>query len=333
LVATPSSNGGADGPALGPRTALDSGSPGPSPAAADQAAATQQPDAQKPQAPQRRKPPKVVPAAPSRTPRQGDLVCGECGEANPSARKFCSRCGASLIDAVVVKIAWWKRLLRRRPKQLRAGERPWEAKAGKKGKRRKRQGLARFVAPVRRAVSVLLVVAGLAYGVYAPFRNWVNDRYTSGKDNVMSLIRPQYDPVTAGPGTASNEPVPIDPEHPALLATDLFKNTFWVATPPGAGFRPELDVQLTEQVDLAKVIVHNGAAGDFQAYHRPKTVLFVFDNGNSFEAELKNTADPQTVSIKGGADVQRFRIAVVDVYESIDGTAMALTEIEFFEKR
>ena len=292
-----------------------------------------QPAAVQPQAPQRRKPPRVQPGKPTRTPQKGDLICGECGEANSPGRKFCSRCGTSLAAAVVVRIPWWKRIFRRKPKSAMAGERPWTAKAGGK-KRPKRKGIARFIGPVRRVGGIVLLVLGLVYGIYSPFRHWVNDRYTSGKDKVLSIIHPQYDPVLAGPGTTSNEATPLDPDHIASMATDLATNTYWLSPPPdqATGFRPELDVNLTEEADLAKIIVRSGASDNFQAHHRPKTLLFIFPTG-SYEVSLKDTPEQQTVTIKNGNNVQRFKIAVTAVYESIDGTDMALTEIEFFKKK
>ena len=79
--------------------------------------------------------------------------------------------------------------------------------------------------------------------------------------------------------------------------------------------------------------MRTGASDDFQGHHRPKTLLFIFDTGASYEVELKNTPDAQTLTIKNGDNVQRFKIAVTSVYESIDGTDMALTEIEFFKKK
>ncbi|MEP7046516.1 MAG: zinc-ribbon domain-containing protein [Ilumatobacteraceae bacterium] len=290
-----------------------------------------QPQAIQPQAAQRRKPPKVQPGKPTRTPQKGDLICGECGEANPPGRKFCSRCGTSLAAAVVVRIRWWKRIFHRKPKSAMAGERPWTAGAGGK-KKPKRKGIARFIGPVRRFGGIALLVLGLVYGVYSPFRNWVNDRYTGGKDKVMSIIHPQFDQVTVGPGTTSNE-VSSNPDHPATMAVDGFKNTYWLTAPPTDGFRPELDVQLTDKVDLAKVIVRTGASDDFQGHHRPKTLLFIFDTGASYEVQLKNTPDPQTVTIHNGKDVQHFKIAVTAIYESLNGTDLGLTEIEFFKKK
>ena len=294
--------------------------------------APKQPEALKPQAPQKRQPPKVAPAKPTRTPRQGDLVCGTCGEINPPGRKFCSRCGTSLAAAVVVKISWFKRVFSRKPKVAMAGERPWESGKGAK-KRKKRQGSGKVLVPARRFLSIALVALGLLYGIYSPFREWVNGKYHSAKDKATSIVHPEYDPVTAGPGTTSNEPTPLDPAHPAAAATDGFKNTYWVTNPPSDSFRPELDVELTERTNLDKIIVHNGSSDDFQGSDRPKTLLFVFDNGEQDEVQLKNSPDPQTISIDHGDGVQRFKIAVTDVYESIDGGSMALTEVEFFTKR
>ena len=291
-----------------------------------------QPQAVQPQAPQRKKPPKVQPGKPTRTPQKGDLICGECGEANAPGRKFCSRCGTSLAAAVVVKIPWWKRIFRRKPKSAMAGERPWSAKEGGK-KRPKRKGIARFIGPVRRIGGIVLLVLGILYGVYSPFRNWVNDQYTHAKDKVMSVIHPQFDEVNAGPGTTSNETAPLDPAHIAGMATDLATNTYWLSPPPSDAFRPELDVVLNEKANVAKIIVHSGASDNFQAHHRPKTLLFIFDNGKSEEVTLKDTPEQQKLTIHNGQGVQRFKIAITSVYESIDGTDVALTEIEFFKKK
>jgi len=289
-----------------------------------------QPDAVQPQASAKRTPPKVQPGKPTRTPQRDDLICGDCGEVNAPGRRFCSRCGSSLVSAVVVKIPWHKRIFKRKPKSAMAGERPWTEKSGA-NKKPRAQGVGKIVRPVRRVASIVLLLLGILYGVYAPFRHWVNERWDSAKDKVVSIIHPQFDPVTAGPGTTSNEQTPLDADHPATMATDGFKNTYWLVPPPSADFRPELDVQLTEKADLARIIVRSGASDDFQGHHRPKTLLFIYDNGTSQEVHLKDTPDPQTITIDGKG-VQRFKIAVPEIYESIDGTDMGLTEVEFFEK-
>jgi len=48
---------------------------------------------------------------PSRKLRPGDKICGDCGEGNNANRRFCSRCGASLDEAAVVRTKWWRKLL------------------------------------------------------------------------------------------------------------------------------------------------------------------------------------------------------------------------------
>ena len=229
------------GPALPTRTPPPVAAPPPSAPStevmsglvAEQQPAPVQPQAVQPQAAQRRKPPKVQPGKPTRTPQKGDLICGECGEANSPGRKFCSRCGTSLAAAMVVKIPWWKRIFRRKPKSAMAGERPWTAKDGGK-KKPKRKGIGRFIAPIRRVGSIVFLALGLLYGIYSPFRHWVNDRYNSGKDKVMSVIHPQFDPVMAGPGTTSNETTPLDPNHTAAMAVDD------AGTPIGSRRRPAM---------------------------------------------------------------------------------------------
>jgi hypothetical protein len=336
----------APGPALPPKQAPPASSPPPAaaaaaataapgpgapPAASAPSPAVAGPDAgvgeMKPTAAATRRP-RVEPSKPSRQPQPGDVICGECGEANASARRFCSRCGASLADAVSARIRWWHRFRR---KQAVAGQRPWTAKDGTR-KKASRKGLAKILVPLRKYLSIALLVLGLVYGVYSPFRNKVNDTVTSAKNKLMSIIHPKFEPITAGPGTTSNVP-DIDKAHPALHAVDGFKNTYWLSPLPTPALQPELDITLTGKSNLDKIIVHNGASDNFQGHARPKTLRFVFDNGQQAEVTLKNTPDPQTLTVSNGHGITRFKIIVTDVYEAIDGKDMALTEVEFFTKK
>jgi hypothetical protein len=289
---------------------------------------------QTPQAPQR----KVVVqrTKPTRALQPGDLVCGECGEGNPASRKFCSRCGNSLVNAVVAKVPWWKRIFRRKPKTLEAGERPWQGgKAGGKQKK-KRSGFAKVIRPLRGIIAALALVGSLAYGMYSPFRNWVNGKYNTAKDKANSIIHPQFDPVLAAPGTTSNV-VPgvtgFDAAHPASLAIDLAKNTYWVAPAPNDALRPELDIRLSATSNLDKAIIHDGSSDNFVGFHRAKTLTFIYDNGQSYVVQLKDKAEPQTVTLKHGAKTTNLRIVVTDIYPSFSGSQLAITEIELFSKK
>lgn len=81
------------------------------------------------------------------------------------------------------------------------------------------------------------------------------------------------------------------------------------------------------------LVTRAGASDDFQGHHRPKSLLFIFDTGASDDVQLKNTPDAQTVTIHNGKDVQHFKIAVTSIYESLNGTDLGLSEIEFFKKK
>src|SRR6185503_18170276 len=100
--------------------------------------AGQQPTAvtpMKPTAPAQR--PKPVKQPPTRKILPGDLICGECGEGNPPARNFCSRCGSSLKAAAVAKRHWWQKLIpHRKRKAMEAGARPWKTADGKQKRQR-----------------------------------------------------------------------------------------------------------------------------------------------------------------------------------------------------
>ncbi len=185
---------------------------------------------------------------------------------------------------------------------------------------------------LRRGVGVVLLLFGLTYGFYEPFRTWVDTTRSDAKDRVMTAIRPEFEPVTVGPGTTSNVQPELDGAHPARAATDGFKNTHWLAPPPTAELRPTLDLTLTGTVDLAKIIVHSGASDDFQGTHRPKTLLFIYDNGEQHEVTLANSPDPQEIDLEHGDGVQRLKVVVSSIYESIDGDTVALSEIEFFAR-
>ena len=161
-----------------------------------------QPEAVVPQ--EVRRPPRPTKkTAPTRILQPGDLIRGDCGEGNPPNRRFCSRCGASLLTAEKAHIPWWKRIFRRKPKTLEAGERPWKDGKVSGKQKRKRSGMAKIITPLRRIIAALALIGSLAYGMYSPFRNWVNGKVTTVKDKVNTIIHPQFDPVNPIPGALS----------------------------------------------------------------------------------------------------------------------------------
>ncbi|WP_436500672.1 NADase-type glycan-binding domain-containing protein [Actinokineospora sp. HUAS TT18] len=283
---------------------------------------TGQPDAQLPQEVKKAAPPKKRP--PTRKLKPGDLICGDCGEGNVETRKFCSRCGASLAEAEVVKRPWWKRLIPRSGAKVRkSGDRP----KGRRGGQSKAKGafMAAFRV-VRRIVAVILLVLGIIYGVSGQFRGWVNERALALKAGVEKIIFQQYDPVAPVEIVATSQL----PDHPGQLVFDGKSNTFWAA--PGAGPEPTLVLKFDREVSIARALVYNGNKDDIQGFHRPQRLHFVFSTGRTADVDLRDHPDPQEVEIANGDGATSVEIHVVGLFRSVKGQDVALSEIELFQK-
>ncbi|MFC7616670.1 zinc ribbon domain-containing protein [Actinokineospora soli] len=256
--------------------------------------------------------------------KPGDLVCGECGEGNAPTRKFCSRCGTSLADAVVVKTPWWRRLLPKGgAKVKKTGDRP---KGTRQGKSKFAEAAGRVFRATRTVLSVLLLIAGIVYGVSSQFRGWVNERALGAKQWVEELVLPQYDPVSPVSVKATAQLK----DHPGKAAVDGNTKSFWAA--PGTA-KPILVLTYDRPVDLEKAIVRTGAQDGFQGMHRPRKLHLVFSTGKTADVELKDQPDPQEVSFENGEGATSVEIHIVEVIKSIDGDEMAFTEIEMFVRR
>jgi hypothetical protein len=291
------------------------------------AVARAQPDAIEPQQ-ARKKVAAVRRQPPSRRLQPGDLICGDCGEGNPETRKFCSRCGASLVEAERVKTPWWRKLLPRRGAKVR--------KSGERSKRRGRGGksFAGVIASntfktIRRIVTIALLIGGLLYGVLPPFRGWVNTQFTTVKHKVEGMIFPQYPPINPVKDNFKC-PTEIQPNNGCDKAIDGFFNTFWAA--PVQGPEPVLVLKFDHKAHLAKMIVHNGSKDDFTANFRAKKLHLVFNTGKTTDVNLIDNPEPNTYTFDNGEDASQVEIHVIEMFQSTKGTNLAISEIEFFEK-
>ncbi|WP_103352781.1 zinc ribbon domain-containing protein [Amycolatopsis sp. CA-128772] len=253
----------------------------------------------------------------------GDLICGRCGKGNAPTRNFCSRCGASLAESEAVKTSWWRRVFGRKPKQHRAGERP-----GKDGVRRRTgraRGARRTVGKIiRRAIAVFLVLSALVYALYQPFRGAINTAATGLWSQVTGIFEAKLNPVHPVKVTATAQ----TNGHAAPLVTDNAKNTFWAAP---TDREPALVFTFDHPADLRKAIVYAGDAANFQAEHRPQKLHLVFSTGKTYDMTLADTPDAQEVPIENSAGATSVELHVVGLHRSLDGTDVAISEIELFE--
>lgn len=263
---------------------------------------------------------------PTRRLEPGDLVCGDCGEGNPPIRKFCSRCGHSLEQAEVVRTPWWKRLLpRRRAKVHKAGARPGQPGVSRRGGKLG-AALKRVFPMIRLVASIVLLLGGIVYAIFPPFRVEVNERIFAVKHRVEAMVIPQFEPVRPTAVSATAEV----PDHPAGMVADSFSNTFWAA--PGDS-NAAIVFTFDREVNIGRAIVRLGNNEKFQSAHRPQQLHLVFSNGQTFDLNLKDTPDPQEVEIKNGAGSTSVEMHVQSLFRSLDGTDVAITEIELFQRK
>jgi len=268
---------------------------------------------------------------PTRKLQPGDKVCGDCGEGNNPNRRFCSRCGASLDEAVIVRAKWWRKLLpRRRHRVVEAGVRP-----GRRGARGGRGGgspVLRVIGTVFRTVmkiaGVVVLIGGIVYASYAPFRTWTNNEVNSIEQKVLGKVHPQLAQIHAFSTKASAEVS----GHTGVMADDGFTNTYWEAADNVATAQPLLTLTFDHAVTIQRIILHSGSSDNFQAVDRPATLHLVYNTGKVEDITTKDTPDGQTLTVSHGADVTGMTIQVTGLYRSAGATQMAITEIEFFGK-
>lgn len=258
---------------------------------------------------------------PRRKPRPGERVCGECGEGNTPVRKFCHRCGHSLAEAHTVRTPYWRRVVRRRgPKVLPAGARPRDPARSGLG-----HGVRRTAKFVRRGFWVVLLVFGLLAGLYPPLRTFVVAQFDHVKQDIVGAAEQTLSPRRPVSVKASAE----EPGHPGHAAFDQFKNTYWAA-PFDRDRQPSLTIDLGQPCALVRMIVTSGASGEFVAKHRPSIVNLAYSNEKSDTVTLKDTPEPQQLTLTNGLGAKTVRIQVLDVYRAEGATDVALTEIELF---
>lgn len=274
---------------------------------------------------EQKRPTAVVKKPPTRRLRPGDLICGDCGEGNADTRRFCGRCGATLLTAEVVKTPWWRKILpKRRTKVRQAGERTAKDRKAK----RTATGAAFRAAmkTIRALLAVVVVLGGVAYGSLPAVRTWVNNQVSAWTQDAQSALDLTYEPVHPTKVTATLE----EKEHPADLVADSVSNTFWAA-PTNKG-EATLVFTFDRPVNIDKAIVQNGDNDKFDQTFRVERLHLVWSTGKTEDLALKDQPDPQELTIQNGHDVTSLELHVTATYQSLHGTDLAMSEVELFQR-
>ncbi len=274
---------------------------------------------------EQKRPAAIVKKPPSRRLRPGDLICGDCGEGNADTRKFCSRCGSTLLTAEVVRTPWWRKILpKRKVKVRKALERT--------AKDRKAKTTATSTAfraaykTIRALVAVVLVLGGIAYGSLPAVRTWVNNQVASWQQDAQSALELSYSPVHPTKVTATFE----EPTHPADQVADSVSNTFWAA--PTTKGEATLVFTFDRPVNIDKAIIQNGDNDKFDQTFRAERLHLVYSTGKTEDLQLKDQPDPQELTLQNGHNVTSIELHVTATYQSLHGTDVAISEIELFQR-
>jgi ribosomal protein L40E len=261
----------------------------------------------------RRRPVSTQAPADEPPPNEGDLICGECGAGNVPTRKFCRRCGASLLTAQVrAKPPWWRRLLNRlRGRRYEAGYR-----------RQVRQ-------PVRIQGRLILIFALAALILLAAFpgRPYIHTGIELVKDRTRAHV-----PVTPVAARASSFAPKAEPGR----VYDGVSNQYWAPAPLGVAEGQWFEVDLPEPTRVLDLVLHTGVALDrktFLTQGRPRevSVTFTSDKGETTSHVIRLRDEPGKQQFEFRADrVTKVRITLRSAYGARPNRRVAVAELEVF---
>jgi hypothetical protein len=288
--------------------------------------------------------PAVTKTKSTRRLRPGDLVCGQCGEGNPPVRKFCSRCGNSLLEAEHVRASWWQRLLHR----FRHGPRVVDVPDGDGSANGQGRLSAAHAAGVRKALGghdprhtlrktyrrtrlalgLVIMVGLVSYGVSTPFRAMINGKFDSVKNKITGAVDIHFTPVHAPTATANLQ----ERGFPGSNAVDSFVNTYWLA-PYSARDYPTLTLTFAHPVTLERMIIYSGASGNYLADARPSLFVLLYSNNKSMTLTPQDTPQQQTLDISNAVQVTSLKIEVQGIYPGTGSgrSKVAISDIELFK--
>jgi hypothetical protein len=267
--------------------------------------AAPQPEARKPERSSVAPRPKPKAAAPREVerPKPGELICGSCGTGNDPQRKFCRRCGSSLVEATVEptpepkRAPWYKRIFRRgnAPAAYEAGARPDHI-----GRRRRRPGCLLIVVIT---LIIVIVAAGLAYALHDGTRSAVDDTVRTARCRILEQLDEP---------TQASIAIPARGQY-GYPAFDNFDETTWRATETNDLGAYVLEVRLDKPG-----FVHRVEITPAEAEPRPDIVR-IHDEGRVVaRGELDNSGDSQVIEIC--RDLARFHLRVVTTYPEEAGS-------------
>ncbi|HEY0471822.1 MAG TPA: zinc ribbon domain-containing protein [Kribbella sp.] len=259
------------------------------------------------------RPAKSAAAAPA-----GSQICGGCGMPNQPTRRFCAKCGFSLVDAKLIrKAAWWRRALGR--EQVYAAGTRIRPGTG----RRKFRGATRL-GVVLALVAGAGILAGPQRGLVERGIHFVQNK-AAGPIQVR-LVTPKASGVSG--------------KQSAQLAFDGAKNTFWAAPRAGRGATavPYLTGSFAAPVKLVAFGIYPGVSEEtpkFVAGPRPAEIEVTVTTGTGPVVKrfpLEDVPKSQQFDFAVN-DARSIQVAVIRSKAPSRTVLTAIAELEFFANR
>lgn len=133
--------------------------------------------------------------------------------------------------------------------------------------------------------------------------------------------------------TSSSELYENGRYYDAHKAVDKKLETAWVEGIPGDGIGEWIDFLFYPKQEIKAISIINGYVKNeltYQANNRLKRVKISFDDGVSFETELKDgQMQAQMIELPEPKNVEQFRITILEVYNGTKYKDTCISEVDF----
>jgi hypothetical protein len=240
----------------------------------------------------------------------GEIACPNCGRGNGPERHFCRRCGFELIAPPP-------------PPPVPAAPPPVsDYDTSEIPRARDTRPWYRRPIPLTAAILgglVAVVVLGLLARTLMNAISGGGDDGGNSNGNGTPVAEAQVAPAAAEAQGGQ-----------AGRAIDGDEGTAWPGEVPSEKRPARIRVTFSEAVDLSRVEISPGGAGDdFDRRPRPHRGWLELSDGARFEFELDDEADGQSIAFPARR-TDRVDVYVTDAYDARPGAKAPITELRFF---
>jgi hypothetical protein len=268
--------------------------------------------------------PQVTPAVQSEMPdlKPGEIACPNCGRGNGPERHFCRQCGTELQAPAPPPVPVPTGPLPPPPQETMVlpvkpkDERPF------------------FKRPVPLIITLVLVLVLFLTGIVLLGRSLAGSIGGGGGTAGGTATTAGGGGSGSGGGSSDGYKAEVagtsGNDQEATKALDGDTSTYWDGAAASDDAPDRIGVSFGQTVNLARVVIYPGAAGDeFNNHPRPHRGYLEFPDGSRVEFELQDTADAQEISFPA-VEVDGVSLNITEAYDGGPSDQVPITELQFF---